>query len=288
MDAEHYCKSMMEQLGANKEAESLDPGKPIPEVINPEDLADEDLGEPEIPEAIQREEEKVQEAWRWANELCEKPFPRLSQWFLANNIDLVPIREESRNRLYQRMKGRNQWEHWQTIRARISAEWVTWPECKKKVRGRPVFASRLRNEILWRLSEMMMMNVSSEFQVNRDRLEAVPEGLSEEGMEFLPPWMRWVALHPLLYCTEEDEEKDVLLVERGKEYLKSCPNQAAKNWYLSIRGDRKAILEFFKQVGAKWSEEVKRTDKRPDNEEDPEEVEALGHVLSLEEMLRTG
>ena len=164
-------------------------------------------------------------------------------------------------------------------------EWAGWRETNKPVHEEIIFNARLKTEILWRLAERLMTDVDISQYDMRVKVKATTVAASEEGMEFLPPWMRWVALHPLLHHDEEKVDKDPALQGVNNEYAKSCPNQAAMNWYLAYRGDRKAIQEFFKQVSTKWSEEVRRTDKKPGGEVDEEEQENVAHVATLREML---
>jgi hypothetical protein len=239
--------------------------------------------EAEIPEAILKEDPKKQQEWAWCENFRKAPFERLVSWMAKRGIESIPDRTEKRLSIYKRLDRRGLAKAWTDLKREIKEVWRSWPESHRTVHGRRVFSSRLQDEILIRLAEELMVKHELSAEAIRSSVSAV--GDTDEGMDFLPPWMRWVANHPLQTITEETEQGDESLTAIGEEYLKKCPNQAARNWLKTIRGDAKMLADFWKQVGTRYSEEVKRTDKKPDQEESEETQANEDHVASLEEML---
>jgi len=242
----------------------------------------------EIPPAIQQEKDHLK-AWRHCEVVAAAPFSRLAGWLEHKGIDSIPLRNEKRRTIYKRLVKKGVWKDWQKVAGEIRGEWSLWKESGTQIGlcgdEKIFFSAGVKNEILWRLCEVLIANAAFEVTDKRSAVASRVVGNSEEGMDFLPPWMRWVALHPYLHEDQESIEDDPILKAKCDMCVEGCPNQAAMNWFLAIRGDKKAILEFFRQVGAKYSEEVKRTDKKPDAEVDPAEEAALEQVKSLEEML---
>jgi hypothetical protein len=241
----------------------------------------------ELPPEILAERQRTQEEWRWCNEFLATPTVNFREWLDRNTIDEVPLRTEKRGTIYSRLRNKNLLPAWETYKQQTRAQWRKWPESKRRKDNSPGrFSPAVQKEMLWRLAESKLLFVSAEVESLREQVLAVTvEGDSSEEMKFLPKEMQWVAGHPLLAVTLEQENRDPALKALSKEYAKKCPNQMAVNWFNTLRGDAKALVDFWKQVQTKWSEEVKRTDKKPDSDADEEGQENLDHAKNLAEML---
>lgn len=244
--------------------------------------------EAEIPPAILKEDIGRQNGWRWANEFLQNPTMRFVNWLDEHEIDFVPERSESFIEIDRRIvkaglkDARISWFH------RTKAEWEKWPEAKKRKDGKPPRLSRaIIKELLWRLAERCLMEVEMEVRENRELTAVVVGEVESQGVSFLPPHLSWVSEHPTLLLTAEDEKADPVQIASREVYETEhpCPNRTAMNLFGTLRGDKKAIIDFYKQVNACYAQEVKRTDKRPDAEEDEDTQANQEHVQSLEMML---
>jgi hypothetical protein len=243
--------------------------------------------EAEIPEAILKEDARTQKEWEWCNAFVADPSANFKAWLDKNTIDIVPERIEKRGSIYSRLRAKGLLPAWETYKQTTKAEWKKWPESRKRKDNKPGrFSPAVQKEMLWRLAETKLLHVSEQIEAVREQFLATGQHeLSSEQAKYLPPEMAWVAGHPCLSLTFEQEKEDPVMGMMAKRYDGKCPNQMAKNWFNTLRGDGKALPDFWKQIQTKWSEEVKRTNAKPDDPEGEETQANEDHVASLEEML---
>lgn len=94
------------------------------------------------------------------------------------------------------------------------------------------------------------------------------ELLGDLGAEFLPDDLKWVYLHPgLPYPSDEDAAPKVRRTIAAYEKKSPPPNQGARNMYISMRGDQKAMQTFFANVSRHYFESKKLGDTETEKEE---------------------
>ena len=92
--------------------------------------------------------------------------------------------------------------------------------------------------------------------------------LTEDDLEFLPPFLKWVAKHPLLYIKEEDMSVKWRKLE--KEYLVEfpCPNQMARHMLTQYRGNPDRLEKLYFRVCSLYAQSQTRKNTEKSKEED--------------------
>jgi len=98
-----------------------------------------------------------------------------------------------------------------------------------------------------------------------------------EDAEWLPPFILWLAHHPLLMYTEEDLSSEDMparkrnaLLRDGVKYEKEneCPSQMAKNMFMHYRGSGGKLEKLFFNASRHYSDYIRKKAKKVEQEED--------------------
>lgn len=217
-----------------------------------------EAAESQIPEdsPYWKESEDVKRHWRQADEVIAKPPVRLIKWLDSQGIDHIPHRTKRKNSIWKSLKSRNLHEVGSRWRVEAGREMKSW--------GLKSITPRVAQELAWRLVEIKVTELEPMAEQSRDMVEPDQEEVEEklEGMEFLPPWMRWVVMHPGLLLDPEVVQTDPVLKKRIDKYEKAfpCPHQAARNQFSLYRGDKKALDSLFKEIARLHQTFVKQSD----------------------------
>ena len=227
-----------------------------------------------------------QRVWIEADFLLEDMPKQLRDWLDDEGIDeLILPRSEPKYAIARRLKKRDVFEEAVAWRKSVMKEMALW-----QVKGLTAYVAK---EIFWRLVEQRSTGFTPRATLRRSKVARKVSPMRKPsrvgGMEFLPEWMRWVALHPGLLFTESEVEKDEFLKRAVRLYLKkyACPHQAALNQFSLYRGDKRLLDSLFKDIARLHLASLKRLEvadtsvESSTEAESSEETKAISNLATL-------
>ncbi len=191
--------------------------------------------------------------YRYALSFWEDPPLKFLRWLEGKGVDPATVspRTEPRGEIDRRIC--RDGKRWQARAWRTQArEEILKLDLKTLGRGGA-------NELVWWFVE----EVVQDFDPDPENPKFQDADLA--GMEFLPDYMRWVALHPALAFFKDNETEQIRFQTKQYETLYPCPNQASRTMLATIRGKDKLIDGFFKDCLRKHFEDMKAG--KPDESE---------------------
>ena len=184
--------------------------------------------------------------YHYALKFWENPPIAFTDWLESKEIDPATVlpRTEPRGEIEKRI--RRAGKQWQAKQWRTNArEEITKLKLKNLRRG-------VAYELVWWVVE----EVIHDFDCDPENPDFEAE-VTQAGMEFLPDFMRWVAEHPGLAYSKNEETEQIRF--QTKQYEKSfpCPNQRARTMFITYRGDKTRLREFFREYVRRHFEEMK-------------------------------
>ena len=92
--------------------------------------------------------------------------------------------------------------------------------------------------------------------------------LTEDELACLPPSVRWVGEHPLLYVKEEDMNAKWRKTERDYLAKHPCPHHLAQNMFTQYRANPARLEKLYWRIFKRYSEFQAKEEKQNKTEED--------------------